>query len=148
MRFNQVLVEGNITNILDTNNQYIKFSIVTDKYTTSDNKNVYVSMNISREHFNKYKHYFYIGNNVFIKGYLNYYIDKNKDIKGFITATQVSDCLENLNTIFNIRKEQYIRTDPDNVEVFNGKRCEQNLVSEEVQRKFEEKIKRLRDGKE
>ena len=90
INLNKVLISGVINaELLDTNDKYIKFGITTRKYTTMEDKNVYVSLNIVRELYHVYKDYFIKGNKIYIKGYLNSYIDKNKKIQSFITVT---DC--------------------------------------------------------
>ena len=130
INYNEIIISGLINNITDTNDKYIKFSMVSKKFTTNENKNVYVSLNISRELYNVYLDYFYKGNKVFVKGYLNSYIDKNKNIKLFISVIDISD---NPNNIRNGRSEPHIRYDPDGVMVWNGKRCERKLATEEEQ---------------
>ena len=60
-------------------------------------------------------------NKIFVKGYLNSYIDQNKKIQSFITVTNISN---NPSDITNGRKSPHIRYDPDGVMVWNGKRCE------------------------
>lgn len=136
INYNEIIISGLINNITDTNDKYIKFSMVSKKFTTNENKNVYVSLNISRELYNVYLDYFYKGNKVFVKGYLNSYIDKNKNIKLFISVIDISD---NPNNIRNGRSEPHIRYDPDGVMVWNGKRCERELATEEEQ----EEMKKL-----
>ena len=76
INYNEIIISGIINKITDTNDKYIKFSMVSKKYTTNENKNVYVSLNVSRELYNIFKDYFYKDNKVFVKGYLNSYIDK------------------------------------------------------------------------
>ena len=125
INYNQIIISGHINNITDTNNQYIKFSMVSKKYTTSENKNVYVSLNISRELYNIYLDYFYKGNKVFVKGYLNSYIDKNKNIKLFISVTDISD-------------------NPNGVRVWNGKREEVTPMAVEEQQELEELLKEFK----
>ena len=137
INFNEILISGSINNILDTNNQYIKFSIISKKYTTSENKNVYVSLIISRELYNIFKDYFYKDNKVFIKGYLNSYIDKNKIIKSFITVTEIAD---NPDDILKGRKEPHLRYDPDGVRVWNGKREESEGATPEQQAEMQRMI--------
>lgn len=136
INYNEIIISGLINNIADTNDKYIKFSMVSEKFTTNENKNVYVSLNISRELYNVYLDYFYKGNKVFVKGYLNSYIDRNKNIKLFISVIDISD---NPNNIRNGRSEPHIRYDPDGVMVWNGKRCERELATEEEQ----EEMKKL-----
>ena len=121
INYNEVLISGIINVITDTNGKYIKFGLTTNKYTLSENKKVYVSLNISRELFNTYQDLFLKGNKVFVKGYLNSYIDQNKKIQSFITVTDISN---NPSDITNGRKSPHIRYDPDGVMVWNGKRCE------------------------
>ena len=121
INFNEVLISGIINVITDTNSKYIKFGLTTSKYTLNEDKKVYVSLNISRELFNTYQDYFIKGNKIFVKGYLNSYIDQNKKIQSFITVTDISN---NLNEITTGRKSPHIRYDPDGVMVWNGKRCE------------------------
>ena len=121
INYNEVLISGIINIITDTNGKYIKFGLATNKYTLNEDKKVYVSLNISRELFNTYQDLFLKGNKVFVKGYLNSYIDQNKKIQSFITVTDISN---NSNDITNGRKSPHIRYDPDGVMVWNGKRCE------------------------
>lgn len=121
INFNEVLISGTINVITDTKSKYIKFGLTTNKYTLNEDKKVYVSLNISRDLFNTYQDLFLKGNKVFVKGYLNSYIDQNKKIQSFITVTDISN---NSNDITNGRKSPHIRYDPDGVMVWNGKRCE------------------------
>ena len=121
INYNEVLISGVINVITDTNGKYIKFGLTTNKYTLNEDKKVYVSLNISRELFNTYQDLFFKGNKVFVKGYLNSYIDQNKKIQSFITVTDISN---NPSDITNGRKSPHIRYDPDGVMVWNGKRCE------------------------
>lgn len=81
INLNKVLLSGIINGIIDTNDKYIKFGITTRKYTTMEDKNVYVSLNIARELYHIYKDYFIKGNKIYVKGYLNSYKDKNKKYK-------------------------------------------------------------------
>ena len=121
INYNEVLLSGIINVITDTNGKNIKFGITTNKYTLNEDKKVYVSLNISRELFNTYQDLFFKENKVFVKGYLNSYIDQNKKIQSFITVTDISN---NSNDITTGRKSPHIRYDPDGVMVWNGKRCE------------------------
>ena len=121
INYNEVLISGVINVITDTNGKYIKFGLTTNKYTLNEDKKVYVSLNISRELFNTYQDLFFKGNKVFVKGYLNSYIDQNKKIQSFITVTDISN---NPSDITSSRKSPHIRYDPDGVMVWNGKRCE------------------------
>ena len=48
-------------------------------------------MNIKHDLYNIYKDFFYVGNKVYIKGYLNSYFDKSKNNNIFITVTNISN---------------------------------------------------------
>ncbi len=134
INYNEVLISGIINVITDTNTKYIKFGLTTNKYTLNEDKKVYVSLNISRELFNTYQDFFVKGNKVFVKGYLNSYIDKFKKIQSFITTTDIS---YNPNDITKGRKSPHIRYDPDGVMVWNGKRCEATPQTEEKRKEME-----------
>ena len=121
INYNEVLISGVINVITDTNGKYIKFGLTTKKYTLNKDRKVYVSLNISRELFNIYQDLFLKGNKVFVKGYLNSYIEQSKKIQSFITVTDISN---NPNEIIKGRSSPHIRYDPDGVMVWNGKRCE------------------------
>lgn len=121
INYNEVFLSGIINVITDNGSQYIKFGLTSNKYTLNEDKKVYVSLNISRELFTIYQDYFIKGNKVFVKGYLNSYIDQNKKIQSFITVTDISN---NPNDITKGRKAPHIRYDSDGVMVWNGKRCE------------------------
>ncbi len=76
-----MLLSGVINGIIDTNGKYIKFGITTRKYTTMEDNNLYVSLNIVRELYHIYKDYFIKGNKIYVKGYLNAYKDMKKNTK-------------------------------------------------------------------
>ena len=135
INYNEVLLSGVINVITDTNSKYIKFGLTTNKYTLNEDKKVYVSLNISRDLFNIYQDYFVKGNKVFVKGYLNSYIDQNKKIQSFITVTDISN---NPNEIIKGRSSPHIRYDPDGVMVWNGKRCESIPLAEDELKEMEE----------
>lgn len=138
INYNEVLISGVINVITDTNGKYIKFGLTTNKYTLNEDKKVYVSLNISRELFNIYQDLFLKGNKVFVKGYLNSYIDQNKKIQSFITVTDISN---SPNDITNGRKSPHIRYNPDGVIVWNGKRCEAIPPTKEELNEMEELLK-------
>ena len=138
INFNKVLISGIINAVTDTNDKYIKFGITTRKYTTKEDKNVYVSLNIARELYHIYKDYFIKGNKIYIKGYLNSYIDRNKKIQSFITVTDVAN---NSEEIIKGKKAPHIREDDDGVLVWNGKRCEDTPATEEEIKEMEELLK-------
>ena len=134
INFNKVLVSGIINAVTDTNDKYIKFGITTRKYTTKEDKNVYVSLNIERELYHIYKDYFIKGNKIYVKGYLNSYIDRNKKIQSFITVTDVAN---NLEEIIKGRKAPHIREDVDGVLIWDGSRCESTPATLEEQKEME-----------
>lgn len=134
---NEIIISGNINNITDNSQDYIKFSLKTIKYNKSY---VYSSLNINRNLYTIYKDFFVKEKKVFIKGYLNSY-STNNNIQLFITVTDISD---NKEDILNGRKSPHIRYDPDGVMVWNGKRCEREEPSEEESKEMEELLKDFR----
>ena len=134
---NEIIISGNITNITDNNQDYIKFALKTIKYNKSY---VYSSLNINRNLYTIYKDFFVKEKKVFIKGYLNSYSTSN-NIQLFITVTDISD---NKEDILNGRKSPHIRYDPDGVMVWNGKRCEREEPSEKESKEMEELLKDFR----
>ncbi len=141
INYNEVLISGIINVITDTNGKYIKFGLTTSKYTLNEDKKVYVSLNISRELFNAYQDLFLKGNKVFVKGYLNSYIDQNKRIQSFITVTDISNIS---NEIIKGRSSPHFRYDPDGVMVWNGKRCEAIPPTNEELAEMEELLKEFK----
>ena len=138
INYNEVLISGVINVITDTNGKYIHCGLNNNNYTLNEDKKVYVSLNISRELFNTYQDLFLKGNKVFVKGYLNSYIDQNKKIQSFITVIDISN---NPNDITTGRKSPHIRYDPDGVMVWNGKRCEAIPPTKEELAEMEELLK-------
>lgn len=134
---NEIIISGNINNITDNNQDYIKFALKTIKYNKSY---VYSSLNINRNPYTIYKDFFVKEKKVFIKGYLNSYSTSN-NIQLFITVADISD---NKEDILNGRKSPHIRYDPDGVMVWNGKRCEREEPSEEESKEMEELLKDFR----
>ena len=137
--YNEVIISGNINVIKDINedDKYVKFSIVSKKYSNNSNSKVYISLNISRDLYYENLDYFFVNNKVFIKGYLNSYSVNNR-MQNFITVTKISD---NYDDIINCRKSPHIRYDSDGVMVWNGKRCESKEPTEEEKREMEEILK-------
>lgn len=119
---NELTISGTINSICesDFNKEYIKFGMTIKKYSKREEK-VYISLNVKSDLYNIYKDLFFKDNSIYIKGYMNSYIDKNKIIKSFITVTDVG---ESYKEIMNGKATPYIRYDPDGVMVWNGKRCE------------------------
>ena len=140
--YNEVIISGNINVIRDINDndKYVKFSIVSKKYSSNSNSKVYISLNISRELYYENLDYFFVNNKVFVKGYLNSYSVNNR-MQNFITVTKISD---NYDDIIHERKGPRIRYDPDGVMVWNGQRCESTKATEEEQREMEEILKDFR----
>lgn len=108
---NEIKISGTINNVMDNNQDYIKFGLTTLKY---DKRKVYSSLNINRNLYEIYKDFFVKGTKVFIKGYLNSY-SSNNNIRLFIT---VLDIANNEDELINGRKGPHIRVDPDGVEVW------------------------------
>lgn len=131
---NEIIISGTINNVMDNNQDYIKFGLTTLKY---DKRKVYSSLNINRNLYEIYKDFFVKGTKVFIKGYLNSY-SSNNNIKLFIT---VLDIANNEDELINGRKGPHIRVDPDGVEVWDGKREEAIPMTEEEQREMENLLK-------
>lgn len=131
---NEIIISGTINNVMDNNQDYIKFGLSTLKY---DKRKVYSSLNINRNLYEIYKDFFVKGTKVFIKGYLNSY-SSNNNIRLFIT---VLDIANNEDELINGRKGPHIRVDPDGVEVWDGKREEAIPMTEEEQREMENLLK-------
>ena len=131
---NEIVISGTINNVMDNNQDYIKFGLTTLKY---DKRKVYSSLNINRNLYEIYKDFFVKGTKVFIKGYLNSYSSYN-NIKLFITVLDIADSEDEL---INGRKGPHIRVDPDDVEVWNGKREEITPPTAEELEKMENLLK-------
>ena len=131
---NEIIISGTINNVMDNNQDYIKFGLTTLKY---DKRKVYSSLNINRNLYEIYKDFFVKGTKVFIKGYLNSY-SSNNNIRLFITVLDIAD---NEDELRNGRKGPHIRVDPDGVEVWNGKREEITPPTEEELEEMENLLK-------
>lgn len=134
---NEIIISGTINNVMDNNQDYIKFGLTTLKY---DKRKVYSSLNINRNLYEIYKDFFVKGTKVFVKGYLNSYSFDN-NIRLFITVLDIADNEEEL---INGRKGPHIRVDPDGVEVWDGKREEITPPTEEEKLEMEELLKSYR----
>ena len=134
---NEIIISGTINNVMDNNQDYIKFGLITLKY---DKRKVYSSLNINRNLYEIYKNFFVKGTKVFIKGYLNSY-SSNNNIKLFITVLDIAD---NEDELINGRKGPHIRVDHDGVEVWNGKREEITPPTEKERLEMEELLKSYR----
>ena len=140
--YNEVIISGNINVIKDINDndKYVKFSIVSKKYSSNSNSKVYISLNIPKELYYENLEYFFVNSKVFVKGYLNSYSVNNR-MQNFITVTKISD---NYDDIIYERKGPRIRYDSDGVMVWNGQRCESKKATEEEQQEMEEILKDFR----
>ena len=140
--YNEVIISGNINVIKDINDndKYVKFSIVSKKYSSNSNSKVYISLNIPKELYYENLDYFFVNSKVFVKGYLNSYSVNNR-MQNFIIVTKISD---NYDDIIYERKGPRIRYDSDGVMVWNGQRCESKKATEEEQQEMEEILKDFR----
>ena len=114
------------------------------KYSKREEK-VYISLNVKSDLYNIYKDLFFKDNFIYIKGYMNSYVDKNKNIKSFITVTDVAKTYKE---IMNGKDTPYIRYDSDGVMVWNGKRCETDpwdFNNPEDVKKYKELVSMLKD---
>ncbi len=138
---NQVLLSGIIVNIKEGIGGYILFTMKCKKYSESKYNFVYVSLSIYEDLYNIYKDIFVKDNEIFIKGYVNSYVDNNKNYKMFISVIGVSKSYEQL---IEGKKTPYIRFNPDGVMVWNGKRCESTPLSEEELKEMNELLNEFR----
>lgn len=138
---NQVLLSGIIVNIKEGIGGYILFTMKCKKYSESKYNFVYVSLSIYEDLYNIHKDMFVKDNEIFIKGYINSYVDNNKNYKMFISVIGVSKSYEQL---IEGKKTPYIRFDSDDVMVWNGKRCESTPLSEEELKEMDELLNEFR----
>ena len=138
---NQVLLSGIIVNIKEGIGGYILFTMKCKKYSESKYNFVYVSLSIYEDLYNIYKDIFVKDNEIFIKGYVNSYVDNNRNYKMFISVIGVSKSYEQL---IEDKKTPYIRFDSDGVMVWNGKRCESTPLSEEELKEMNELLNEFR----
>ena len=138
---NQVLLSGIIVNIKEGIGGYILFTMKCKKYSESKYNFVYVSLSIYEDLYNIYKDIFVKDNEIFIKGYINSYVDNNRNYKMFISVIGVSKSYEQL---IEGKKTPYIRFDADGVMVWNGKRCESTPLSEEEVKEMDELLNEFR----
>ena len=138
---NHVLLSGIIVNIKEGIGGYILFTLKCKKYSESKYNFVYVSLSIYEDLYNIYKDIFVKDNEIFIKGYINSYVDNNRNYKMFISVIGVSKSYEQL---IEGKKTPYIRFDADGVMVWNGKRCESTPLSEEEVKEMDELLNEFR----
>lgn len=135
-----VLLSGEINNIL-INNRHITLGLTCKKYSPNENNNiVFASLRVYKDFYDNNKGLFLLGKNVYIKGYLNPYSDKNKTIHNYVTVTKIE------NYDFISADGPVIGSDYDEVETWNGKRCESFLSTEEELAELEELLKPFKDG--
>ena len=136
---NETIIAGEINSICenDIGKEYIKFGMTLKKYSKVTEK-VYISLNIKNGLYNIYKDLFFKGSFIYVKGYNNSYLDKNKSIKPFITVTEIAD---NYEEIINGRSHAHIRYDSDGVMVWNGKRCESLECTDDELKEIEELLR-------
>ena len=138
---NHVLLSGIIVNIKEGIGGYILFTMKCKKYSESKYNFVYVSLSIYEDLYNIYKDIFVKDNEIFIKGYINSYVDNNRNYKMFISVIGVSKSYEQL---IEDKKTPYIRFDSDGVMVWNGKRCESTPLSEDELKEMDELLNEFR----
>lgn len=132
---NYVILSGIINNVQELKNNYIKFGITVNVYTKIKSK-AFINCEAYEDLYNIYKDLFVKNKKVFVKGYLKTYSDKDNNIKSYVMVTDMSN---NYKDIVDGRCVPYIRVDPDGVEVWDGKREEIDLATEEEQ----EEMKKL-----
>jgi len=132
---NYVILSGIINNVQELKNKYIKFGITVNVYTKIKSK-AFINCEAYEDLYNIYKDLFVKNKKVFVKGYLKTYSDKDNNIKSYVMVTDMSN---NYKDIIDGRCVPYIRVDPDGVEVWDGKREEIDLATEEEQ----EEMKKL-----
>ena len=140
MTYNEILLSGEINNII-INNKYITLGLTCKKYSPNENSNiVFASLRVYKDFYDNNKGLFLFGKNVYIKGYLNSYSDKNKTIHNYVTVTKI----EGYN--FISANGQVIGEDYDGVMLWNGKRCESVPLTEQELTELEELLKPFKDG--
>ena len=140
MTYNEVLLSGNINNIL-INNKYIILGLTCKKYSPKEKDNLaYASLKVYKDLYENNKGLFLLGKNVYLKGYLNSYQDKNKKIHNYVTVTKIEEY------DFISANGPIIGIDYDGVETWNGKRCESIPPTEEELAELEELLSKFKDG--
>lgn len=136
--FNEVALSGIIYSIFGCNNGNIGIGLKCKRNSRVDSKNiVYISLRINQNLYNIYKDFFVKEKRIFIRGYLNSYSDENK-ILNYIIVTEIYD---NVNDFLNGKVGTHIRYDPDGMMVWNGKRCESEIATEEEQEEIKQILK-------
>lgn len=134
MTYNEILLSGEINNII-INNKYVTLGLTCKKYSPDENNNVvYASLKVYKDLYENNKGLFILGKNVYVKGYLNSYSDKNKTIHDYVTVTRI-ESYDFINAIGPV-----IEYDYDGVMLWNGKRCESIPPTEEEKAEMERLI--------
>lgn len=133
---NEILLSGIIYKIYE-NDKQIKFILKTFKYTSDGKGVVNASLCTSKKLYDIYKDYFVLGNKVYVKGYIDSYIDKNNVTRTYITVTDIS---KSYPEILKGSSGLHIRYDPDGMMVWNGKRCESRIATPEEQEEMRRMI--------
>lgn len=140
MTYNEVLLSGEINNIL-INNKYVTLGLTCKKYSSNEKNNVvYASLKVYKDLYENNVDLFILGKNVYVKGYLNSYSDKNKTIHNYVTVTKI-ESYDFINATGPV-----IGYDYDGVMLWNGKRCESIPLTEEEKAEMEELLKPYKDG--
>lgn len=134
MTYNEILLSGEINNII-INNKYVTLGLTCKKYSPDENNNVvYASLKVYKDLYENNKGLFILGKNVYVKGYLNSYSDKNKTIHDYVTVTRI-ESYDFINAIGPVIEKDY-----DGVMLWNGKRCESIPTTEEEKAEMERLI--------
>lgn len=140
MAYNEILLSGEINNII-INNRYITLELTCKKYSPNESSNiVYASLKIYKDLYENNIDLFILGKNVYVKGYLNSYSDKNKTIHNYVTVAKI-ESYDFINTTGPV-----IEKDCDGVMLWNGKRCESIPPSKDELAELEELLKPFKDG--
>lgn len=141
MTYNEILLSGEINNIL-INNNYVTLGLTCKKYSSNEKSNkVYASLKVYKDLYENNKGLFILGRNVYVKGYLNSYSDKNKIIHNYVTVTKIE------NYDFINSTGPVIGYDYDGVMLWNGKRCESIPASKKEQEEMQRLINEAIGGK-
>ena len=140
MNYNEVTLSGKINNIL-INNKYVTIGLTCKKYSPDEKNNiVYSSLKVYKDLYDNNVDLFILGKNVYVKGYLNSYSDKNKTIHNYVTVTKI-ESYDFINTTGPV-----IEKDCDGVMLWNGKKCESITPTEEEKNEMDRLIKEVIGG--
>lgn len=141
MTYNEVLLSGEINNIL-INYKYVTLGLTCKKYSPNEKNNVvYASLKVYKDLYDNNKGLFIMGKNVYVKGYLNSYSDKNKTIHNYVTVTKI-ESYDFINTTGPVIEKDY-----DGVMLWNGKRCESIPPTKEEKEEMDRLINEVIGGR-